>query len=368
MGLNDDTNREFGTTSLEDDLVVPPQSNIEPNGEKLKLVAPGPLSTVKEPTQEFLDKLPEANIQLQAITDKVSKVYDLREIEANIMGLEGICLNDVLCLESYIPDFFTGKVTKNHFSSSCRSQSQREYTKLAIENDIVEKEASIITDLNNVVMPLATGTIQALTIIKEEVVNTHIPVIRGYMYEYNGIVEKLEASKNTLYPINKDFFSVINSDLTTFSFKDISIQNGKELEDYKNIILNCLNTVFRKNVFFSVIDGKPLQEAISPERTCDYQNSVINGKALFSFISSQSLPGYLEDISTSSDNLIVKLTNNCELISKLNEANNISEATRDIIPEIQSTIDLANMYITIVINFRLLTMAIDKLGVVFKKL
>jgi hypothetical protein len=369
MGLNDETKKEFKEITLEDDLVIPPQSeNIKPSGQDITLIPANPSMSYKEPDQDVIESLPEANLKIQVIDDKLNQVFDLKEVESDILGLEGICISDVIVLESYMPDFFNGKVTKNHYSQTSRSKTQFDYTKKCIESSIIEKEAEIITDMETVIMPLINTAISSLITVKDDIETSILGLVRSKSYEYDGIVEKLEASKETFYPVNNEFISIVNSELQLVNFNMISIKDSNELEDYKNIILKILENPVAKVCFFSALNNDDFQNCFNNIGLMKYKDCPVKGLDLFKYLTSTSIAGYLEYVVSSVYSTITKLSISKEKIETLTDSQNKSNEIREIIPVIQDSIDEAFKYVRFVTSTRLLFTMIDKMGKVYKQL
>lgn len=288
MNLNDGVMDDLkDLPQVDNDIVVAPGSGQTTGAVKIITTDDPTLNKAAVVPEEVIAKLPEMDVSINLVTEGADKVVNLRDVEQEIIGQEGISRDTAKYLSTSFEALVDGPVKLGEYTLN-KSRTNFDYVKRVMKQKIALEENAV---LGNVQLLLG-APLNDIKNVYQQTLSTYIPTIESQLYDLKvlagTVAEAIEQTKNSVFVYGGDGSTFIN--LSTVNIADIDVARLRESNQIPETILGVLGglvkmlnqpTIF--NFVHSVIDAKSVEECMSLNYRPIYMGLPVTVKDLVKF-------------------------------------------------------------------------------------
>lgn len=273
MALNDDVLDDLEENNSK---VVLPNNDVKPNGEKVTLVPEGNSNgnQAVNLSEDQLKELPKMDTEFKVVTDNVTKVADLRDVEADIMGLECIGKQDAIDLSNRIPGFFSKNFGIEHFTNQ-RSKTCFNESLNLLKRHIAREEANTIEAFHLYLKRELDQCAAVIACVNSGYIESTIEKLGSLSTLGKNLSESLPTNKNAVFPIDDQFVNIVQTPLEFIDFTKVSLKaetEGTVVNSAVKQILSSLENKSLKTFIFGCLENRSLDDCLSSETILEYGN------------------------------------------------------------------------------------------------
>lgn len=298
MSLNSDVMDDLGgNDGVDPEGVIQTPAIMNQVDETVTIVAQDiAVNQVENLTPDAMAKLPTMDVAFQVVSDGVTKVIDLKDVESEILAHESICQSQAENIHAVFENFVGVQVRLSEFTKS-PTKTNLAYTKKFMKTRIAKEEASVVAKFQVLIdQPLEDGK----NIISNLVAN-YLPTIYGDLFQLKtqalGLNEALKVNKNLVVPYDQGFTNVATIAFTELDFTKLNMA-GIDVNQLNQVVQNIVHAS-QYNHLTSFIHGcigcMSLDYIFSNEAKVDYAGKPLTAVQLVQFYQSDLAQTYVHD-------------------------------------------------------------------------
>lgn len=211
-------------------------------------------------------KLPDFNATFKVIDEGRLKIIDLKEIEADILGQESICQEDINKISSLIDNFLGPKLSLEEFTKK-PSKANFEKTCFSLRKRISAEELNFSNSLSNYFSEPEESVKSFVTFIQETFIPSTKEQVLYFQSQYREILDNIFDSKNVVLLLKNQSVNILNTPIEDIvletDLKDLVQDFSKETKldaaTYLNKALTALKSLLNGKLnrfLLTTIEGK----------------------------------------------------------------------------------------------------------------
>lgn len=282
---------------VDGDLIAVPQA-IPSNDNPITVIPENDFNKVEGIVpQEELDKLTDSDVTFKLVTNGASKIVDLKDVEAEILSNNTMDTGTAETINASFEGLFDGPVKLQAYTKS-PSKTNLAYALKHMKLTIAKEEATLITNFQLLIdQPIATSIS-----FMEDMLANYIPTVESGVMANRGLAiglkDKLEASKNVVYPAGDDFINLLRMDMNTVDASSIRELKSDTFVGAIEGIKKILQYPYFNAFAHGTLNGEDLEHSTSHEAKAKYAGAFFG---IFDLIKLYESGDILDRIDTAVD-------------------------------------------------------------------
>lgn len=289
MSINDDN-----LDDLDTDTTVHTPDVIQQTNEPITIIpqVPENQNQTTELTDELADKLTKMDVTFKLVEDGVSKVIDMKEVEADILGDEAMDRSKAEDVQAAFESFLSPSLRLNEFTSY-PSQTNLAFTKRFMATRIANEQHQVV-DSTKQLLEEVDGLINHL---KNDDQGYLIELIEDTQSKYISLGKQLKDSKNTVLAVDDKFINIYQADIVNQKdaiAKAVSATFNVNLDSSLDTISDLLQDINFKCFVVCMANGSFVEDIYDNATKAKCSQEVVSASTIVSALSSTSINSYTD--------------------------------------------------------------------------